>query len=617
MNKDDKKNGDNDTKIKFIQDGKNLDDAKVKIEGREDAFTGLTKEELMEYANDPFWVRLRWFLFILFWLVWIAMLVVAIVLIIRAPSCSTKKAENEAKDSAIYQIYPRSFKDSNGDGVGDLLGIVSKLDYIAKLNPKFVLINSPLQTNPLLQDEGLVNFTKINTEYGTNSDFKALIDKIHEKGMKVIMELDIHHSSNLHPWFQKSLAGTTRHREFYVWENGNGGNPPSNERSFWVGSTWTFSPERNQYYLSHFASKLPNLNLNSEALKTEIKDIIEFWLKYDVDGFLFPNADIWFKYIPTTTLNISSMPKNITLEEYKTNDLISFIKDVIENANKNRRIMLVEPYLEDSTMLYGSKADIVVNKALTQINGNCDAQCVANYVQNVRKQVPEKKGTWMLGNKDVSRITSRMGSQTYVNALNALLLLLPGTSLPYYGDEIGLTDNPLSSLQQSYDPLCKIPFKGECRDMFRSPMQWKPQNNAGFSNVSSQSWTPVNQNFESNNVETLEQTNKYIPVFSQLMALKKTDPFSGGHFKIISQNPNIFAFVRKCHDSPNYITLINLGKETSTFVNNRNVTQLSDKAEIVLDSLKTKASLTPPKVENLLQPMTLVPGQVIVLKLKE
>ena len=279
------------SKVKFTNDGKN-GEAKVDVDNGYGGSVGMSKEELMKYANDPFWVRLRMFLFVLFWVVWFAMLIGAIVIVAIAPKCPATSSLPWYQKTTIYQVYVRSFKDSNNDGEGDLKGLISKLDYLSDIGVQ-TLILSPIYPSEM-RDSGydVTNFTDIDPRYGTLEDFDKLVEELHNenRNMKVIIDFIPNHTSNRHPWFNASLSSDPKYKDYYVWHNGingsNSGQPgvPNNWRSVFGGSAWTWSDERKQYYYHQFLPSQPDLNLRNPDVRQELKEVLQFWLRRKVDG---------------------------------------------------------------------------------------------------------------------------------------------------------------------------------------------------------------------------------------------------------------------------------------------------------------------------------------------
>lgn len=264
------------TKVKFTNmvnhelDGKA--DAKVDIENVQLSFAGMGKEELMKYANDPFWVRLRWSLFILFWVLWIAMLAGAIIIVVLTPGCPPPPAREWHHKGVIYQVYPTSFKDTNDDGVGDLKGIIEKLPYIKELGVNTIWLN-PIFPSPL-KDGGydISDYTDIDPLFGNLTDFDELLKVAKEKGLHVILDFVPNHTSDRHPWFLKSKKNESVYGDYYIWKTGKLPNErPNNWLSVFGGPAWTFNTERSSFYYHQFLDAQPDLNLRNPLVREELK----------------------------------------------------------------------------------------------------------------------------------------------------------------------------------------------------------------------------------------------------------------------------------------------------------------------------------------------------------
>ncbi|XP_022093064.1 neutral and basic amino acid transport protein rBAT-like [Acanthaster planci] len=257
-------------------------------------WTGLGKEELLKVANTPAWNWTRNILLILFWVAWLAMLIAAIVIVVKVPRCPDVAWWEK---NAVYQIFPRSFRDSNGDGVGDIKGIIQNLDYLDSIGIKILYLNSIFEQSNETTDIGydIVNFTNVDPLLGNLTQFDELVVALLEKEMKLILEFVPNHSSDKHPWFVESKKGRdNKYSDYYVWANGTGGtgqDPPNNWQNAYGESAWTYVAERGQFYYHRFLSSQPDLNYYSEALNKTMLDAMDFWLNRKIDGFVFTNVE--------------------------------------------------------------------------------------------------------------------------------------------------------------------------------------------------------------------------------------------------------------------------------------------------------------------------------------
>ncbi|KAJ9596102.1 hypothetical protein L9F63_012686, partial [Diploptera punctata] len=271
--------------VKFTSTDTQNGDAKIEIE--KIAFVGMGKEELMKFANDPFWVRLRWFLFILFWLLWVAMLAGAVAIIVMAPKCAAPAPLKWWEQGPLYKIFLPAFKDGSDpqDGIGDLKGLESKLKYIESLGVKGISLSGILKTSSE-KEESVEDFKLVNSTYGTLDQFKNLLTTLKEKGIQLLLSFVPNHTGNNHDWFIKSEQNDSVYKDYYVWSPGKldvTGNhiPPNNWVSVTGGSAWTWSEVRKSFYLHQFLPEQPDLNFANSKVVDEFKSMFEFWIKLD------------------------------------------------------------------------------------------------------------------------------------------------------------------------------------------------------------------------------------------------------------------------------------------------------------------------------------------------
>ena len=484
------------SKVKFVNGG-TAADAVVDVEGKthvhKPAFVGLTKDELMEFEKDPYWVKVRWVLLILFWVIWVAMLVAAIVIIVVAPKCPPRPDLQWWQSDVVYNVYPRSFKDSNSDGVGDLAGFKEQIGHL-----KDELGASSIYMNPIFpsggQDTGydITNHTEIDPVFGTIDEFKALMRSLHKKGtkMRVILDYVPNHTSDKHQWFTKSRSRTDPYTDYYVWQDGkNGGaDPPNNWVSVFGGSAWTKDPIRGQYYLHQFNKAQPDLNLRNPDVQQELKDILLFWLHAGVDGFRVDAAAHLFESEGFEDEDPSSDPNAPPAGEYgsldhdrttfqpETYQILTEWRELLDGLKKDdgrERVLMVEAYpttANQTQSLYMYKgmpgAHMPTNMALIDLKAGCDATCIQSLVDDYMDMTDgtEYWRNWQTGNHDKSRVATRLGQEELVSVVNMMLLTLPGTPISYYGEEIGMHDVAIDASQ-------KMDQSGD-RDPQRTPMPW-------------------------------------------------------------------------------------------------------------------------------------------------
>lgn len=412
----------------------------------------------------------------------------------------------------IYQIYPRSFQDTNGDGIGDLPGVTARLDYLASLGIDAIWL-SPFYPSPMA-DFGydVADYEDVDPIFGTLADFDALVAAAHERDIRVIIDLVPNHTSDAHPWFKEARASRDNpRRDWYIWRDpGPDGGPPNNWLSEFGGSAWTLDPTTGQYYYHAFLDRQPDLNWRNPQVVAAIHDVMRFWLARGVDGFRVdviwhlmkdaqfrdnpPNPDYragtnpYFKLLPVHTTD---------LEEVQ--DVVAGLRRVVDDYPD--RLLIGEIYLpiERLVAYYGadlSGAHLPFNFALLETAW--EARAVERLVARYEAALP-KGGwpNWVLGNHDRPRIHKRVGpDQARVAAM--LLLTLRGTPTLYYGDEIGMAqvDIPPDRIQDPYEK--NVPGIGLGRDGVRTPMQWDAGPFGGFSTV--EPWLPLAPDFTEVNV---------------------------------------------------------------------------------------------------------------------
>lgn len=429
------------TKITFSKaDGKDQNgDAKIDIEGVQSPFVGLSKEELMKYANDPFWVRMRMALLVLFWLLWLAMLVGAIAIIVITPRCAPPPQLAWWQSSPVYHVEVAAFKDSNGDGRGDFLGLASKLDYIKSLGMSTVLLSNIFPTSG---DGGILDFTKVNeAELGSEEDFLALVNATQERGMHLVLEMLPGFTDLQHPWFADSAAQKEGFGDLYVWANGSQDTPdaPPND---WVMSNgipaWSYNAERASFYLHRRGPHSPDLNLHSPHVQEKLHEVLRFWLDKGVSGFL--------------VANLTGGADGLEDKSGYLPDVLHLLKDWREllgnysaTHETSHRLLAVEfsGSAVDAAKLQGSSeepaADLVLNGAFVEQETAPTATSLQQLVKGTL-DVVTPKGHWsslVLGRGGLPRLVSRVGDEL-LDGLHMVAALLQGTPVFYYGDELGL-----------------------------------------------------------------------------------------------------------------------------------------------------------------------------------
>lgn len=493
------------------------------------------------------------------------------------------------KDSFIYQTYIRSFKDSDGDGIGDLNGITSKLEYLVDLNVSAILI-SPIYTSPMA-DFGydIANYTEIDAVYGNLSDFTNLTATAKSLGLKVILEFIPNHSSDEHPWFQKSIQKMKPYDEYYIWQDAklvNGTKePPNNWLSVYGGSAWEWNPVRGQFYFHQFAVGQPDLNYRNAALDLEMQKALTFWLDQGVDGFRINGIDRLFEDPglmdePEVT-GENGTPANDydSLEHIYTKDLndsylmLKSWRKIIDTHGKKAskgdpKIILTEAASSlPLTMKYFEAGSNVPLNWMFMSDLSNDSRTFDFKLLIDRWMNAMPKGfsaNWVVGNNDNHRVATRLGPKR-ADQLSMLAAVLPGVGIIYYGDEIGMEDTSLS-YNETVDPAgCNAgptKYNLKSRDPERTPFQWDATVSAGFS-TSNDTWLPVNLNYKSLNLAAQKATPiSHYSVFKKLVKLKRQPVMKTASMEIILVDEDVLGVVRKDPELGLVALLINFSEST-------------------------------------------------------
>lgn len=487
------------------------------------------------------------------------------------------------KEAVAYQIYPRSFMDSNGDGIGDLNGIISKLDYLKDLGIDVIWV-SPFYKSPN-DDCGydISDYCDIMDEFGTMDDFNRLLDEVHKRGMKLIADLVINHTSDEHPWFIESRSSLDNpKRDWYIWRDGVNGAEPNNWESIFSGSAWEFDPETNQYYMHIFSRKQPDLNWENEEVRQALYDMVNWWLDKGIDGFRVDaishiKKEDGLKDMPNPEglKYVSSFDKHMNVEGIQP-----LLADLKKNTFDKYDIMTVGEAngvkIEDADLWVGEeqgKFNMVFqfeHLGLWKNNGDGGKDIVGLKKILTKWQKGLANVGWnalYIENHDLARIVSTLGDdQSYwkesATSLAVMYFMMQGTPFIYQGQEIGMTNVKFdrvedyqdvqstglyySKLEQgmAHEDIMEIIW-ATARGNSRTPMQWSNELNAGFSTGTP--WLAVNPNYPTINVEQqLNDPTSILNFYKAMIRLKKANPiFTYGEYDLILENhPSIYAYTR-------------------------------------------------------------------------
>ncbi|MBP1969351.1 glycosidase [Virgibacillus natechei] len=510
------------------------------------------------------------------------------------------------KEAIAYQIYPRSFMDSNGDGIGDIQGIISKLDYLKNLGVDVVWV-SPIYSSPN-DDNGydISDYKGIMDEFGTMEDFDQLLEEVHTRGMKLIMDLVINHTSDEHPWFIESRSSKGNpYRDYYLWQEGKkDGKEPNNWESIFGGSAWEYDAKTNEYYMHVFSRKQPDLNWENPAVRNDLYEMVNWWLDKGIDGFRvdaishikkengypdLPNPDNK-KYVPSfnghmNRPGIQQFLQELKHETFDHYDIMTVgeangvdveeAEDWVGEANGTFNMIFQFEHLD----LWGNSTtgglDIhALKQTLTKWQKGLDGVgWNALFLEN--HDQPRSVSTW--GNDEVWRVES-------AKCLATMYFLMQGTPFIYQGQEIGMTNVQFDSIDDYNDVSIKNLYNNEReegkphqeimeviwkngRDNSRTPMQWNHDENAGFT-TSDTPWLKVNPNFKEINVEqSLNDPDSIYNYYKRMIKLRKENAVLvyGDYELILEDHDKIFAYTRTL-DNEKVIVIANLFAEETSFI---------------------------------------------------
>lgn len=509
------------------------------------------------------------------------------------------------KESVVYQIYPRSFNDTSGNGVGDIRGIIEKLDYIKSLGVDAIWL-CPIYESPN-DDNGydISHYRKIMPEFGTQEDFDELLEKMHDKGMKLIMDLVANHTSDEHDWFEESRKSKeSPYRDYYFWRPGKNGGPPNNWKSFFGGSAWEYDQTTDEYYLHLFTKKQPDLNWENPKVRKEIHDVVDYWFQKGVDGFRMDVISVISKRPGLPDSDADSFDETINkyyangpkIHEYlqEMNKKVLSRYDIMTvgegpGINLNNGIKYVHEDRNELNMVFHFGHMFIHNGPGGKYDPiDIDLPTFKKVFNDWDEHL--KEGGWgsiFLGNHDFSRMVSRFGNdkeyrQESAKLLATMLFTLRGTVYVYQGDEIGMTNVAYPSIEDYNDVETHGAWKdaleagkdmneflkivhSQSRDNARTPVQWNSSFNAGFTNT--QPWIKVNENHTYINVEDQEkEANSILNYYREMIKFRKENLIFvyGDYESIDDSNPKIYAY-RRWDESEEYLVVHNFSDSVTNW----------------------------------------------------
>jgi alpha-glucosidase len=476
------------------------------------------------------------------------------------------------QEGIIYQVYPRSFQDSNGDGIGDLPGIILRLDYLKQLGVKAIWI-SPIYPSPMA-DFGydISDYRGIWPGFGSMADFDELLARTHGAGMKVILDLVPNHSSDQHPWFLESRSSRDNpKRDWYIWKDAKpDGGPPNNWLSVFGGSAWEWDEKTGQFYYHAFLKEQPDLNWRNPEVETAMLDVIRFWLDKGVDGFRVDAMwhmvkDIQLRDNPRNPGYKEQMPSyNQLLPVYSTDQpemhaIVAKMRSLLDSYSE--RLMIAEIYLPVSKLVayYGvnnSEAHLPFNFMLISLPW--EPMQIAAGIDEYEGALPaDAWPNWVMGNHDQPRISSRIGQQQ-AKCAAILLLTLRGTPTIYYGEELGMQDTPIPPGEVQDPQGLNMPEKNLSRDPERTPMQWDSGRNAGF--TEGKPWLRLDKTYTRCNVRVQDNDEySFLSLYRKLIKLRQSEPsLMHGQYKPVYSDSQMIAYMRQETGHPAFLVILNL-----------------------------------------------------------
>jgi len=507
------------------------------------------------------------------------------------------------KEAVVYQVYPRSFNDSDGDGIGDIPGIVEKVGYLEKLGVDCVWLNPVYESPQADFGYDIADYRAINPEYGTMDDWDRLLEELHDRDMRLVMDLVVNHTSREHAWFKRSRRGEEDYDDYYFWRPGGDGYPNNWESHFAIPA-WTYDEERGEYYLHLFTEDQPDLNWENPDVREEVYDVVSWWLERGIDGF---RLDVINEISKEPGLPDGDPEGDFVGGEHHVNGprMHEYFEELAERGFGEHRertmtvgeCSMIDP--ETALDVTGRKSDLldmVIYFGHTQLDGRDEFSYREWSLTELKAVMAEwqdavAEGTWVAlyhSNHDQPRAVSRYGDPEYryesATMLAAWLHGHRGTPFVYQGEEIGMSNVEFESPDDLVDPWARNHWENvreaggefadvredfEClsRDNARTPMQWTDDEHAGFSEA--EPWMPVADDYERVNVEADRASEQSVFAFYRdLIALRNDDDVLvyGAFEMLIEDHEEIYAFRRFHPDADHELLFVcNFSETTPTF----------------------------------------------------
>ncbi|MGH9543407.1 MAG: alpha-glucosidase [Terriglobales bacterium] len=527
------------------------------------------------------------------------------------------------RHAVIYEIYPRSFADSNNDGTGDLRGIATHLDYLQALGVNAIWI-TPFYPSPQV-DFGydISNYRAIDPRYGTLADFDALLRAAHRRHIKVLLDMVLNHTSDRHPWFQASRSSRqSPYRDFYIWRDGKNGGPPNNWTSLFGGSAWQYDARTGQYYYHFFYRQQPDLNWRNPAVEKAMFANVRFWLQRGVDGFRLDAVTTLFedpklRDNPPGLIHTGDFgpPQQKHVYNQGLPEVNGVLKRLRRLADQYHAVLIGETVGQTEARLaeyYGHGEEIQLPfdflfADVNRLSAPAFRHRIAAWVHNPAHGTPD----WFFDNHDQRREIDRYGDGVHdaqiARLLPTMLLTLPGTAILYYGQEIGMVTTDPTSEDQVRDPIGRRwwpKYKG--RDGERTPMQWSAGPDAGFC-ASCRPWLPIPASAARVNVAAEEkQPESLLSYYRRLIHLRDAEPalVSGDWAELDAQDPNVLIYRRRTAGETVLVAL-NMSAAPRT----EHLASAAADGQVLIDSRGRAGALA-------LSDLRLEPYESVVLRLK-
>jgi alpha-glucosidase len=506
-----------------------------------------------------------------------------------AQSAQSQNSSDEWwRHAVLYELYPQSFQDSDADGVGDLKGIASRLDYLHDLGIDAIWI-TPIYPSPGV-DNGydIADYTAIDPKYGTMDDFQNLVAEAKKRDIRIIMDYVINHTSDQHAWFKESRSSKTNpKRDWYVWKDGKGetatdkGQPPNNWQSWFGHSAWQWDDTTRQYYYHYFYVQQPDLNWTNPEVHTAMMGVLDFWMKRGVSGFRIDAVSRLFEdpqwrddpYMPGTNVYGD---RNI---KHKYTDDLPGVHDVLKEVRRTVSkypgdpVLVTEadePNVEALTKMYGNgdEVQLPMDFQIADVN-EMSAPKFRKLFDEIENNSAHGQPEYFFSNHDQPRQWDRYGDGTHNDQIAKLMAVLElttrGTPQMYYGEELGMRTTDPARIEDVHDPIGKLGWpKEKGRDGERTPMQWDATANAGF--TTGKPWLNVPPVAKTYNVESeSKDPHSIFNAYKKLLALRKTNDAlrNGKQEDINEKDPNVYAFLRRTSDQTVLVAL-NMSAKTQT-----------------------------------------------------